>query len=488
MGSIGGLSSERPENEEQREGLLSSPELRPSRSGGGGGAVGRGGGGGKTGARGTAAPSTQRLLWCCLVLCAALLWLMSLVAVSHPSAQELWLSSASAGGASPLPPQPGQGRTLIIYVHYPAELNYVNNLHWFIDRAVRCWQSADYLFIIQNDHASEWEGQPNNRSWADGLPALPPNARYVLHQNECWDWGTVGWLLQLPQGHPNAVDTSAYRYFILMNSSVRGPFFPRYVEEQMDPSHSVQCSGQSGASSWPSSFPSFLSSPSPSSLFTWYHALLTLLSSDVRYVGCTVNCLYWAHVQSYVVATDFVGLQVLWQADGLQNNTRPIHLIRDWAEWQRLPGGVQSLPPTGAVFLCPISYWNAIEKEMGASQAMLKAGFNFAVLMRFWQGVDFRAIPEPCHTLRLRHAEMDPTSQGVPCFRHQEIGPDNPLTALEPLEVLFIKHKKREAHPTDRRMEQLIEWEFRAQRTAQWQAAHTERRAVIYPGNLSLTS
>jgi hypothetical protein len=27
------------------------------------------------------------------------------------------------------------------------------------------------------------------------LPALPRTARYVLHKNECYDWGAIGWLL-----------------------------------------------------------------------------------------------------------------------------------------------------------------------------------------------------------------------------------------------------------------------------------------------------
>lgn len=26
------------------------------------------------------------------------------------------------------------------------------------------------------------------------LPPLPPNARYVRHPNECYDWGTIGWV------------------------------------------------------------------------------------------------------------------------------------------------------------------------------------------------------------------------------------------------------------------------------------------------------
>ena len=29
--------------------------------------------------------------------------------------------------------------------------------------------------------------------------SLPPNARYVTHRNECYDWGTLGWLLNTKQ-------------------------------------------------------------------------------------------------------------------------------------------------------------------------------------------------------------------------------------------------------------------------------------------------
>lgn len=57
------------------------------------------------------------------------------------------------------------------------------------------------------------------------LPELPSHAKYVHHQNECYDWGTYGWLLR-GSGH---VDYTAYRYFFFINSSVRGPFLPAYA-------------------------------------------------------------------------------------------------------------------------------------------------------------------------------------------------------------------------------------------------------------------
>ena len=53
------------------------------------------------------------------------------------------------------------------------------------------------------------------------LPPLPRNVRVEYHPNGCYDWGTIGWLLD-----SGKVDTRPYKYFIFMNSSVRGPFLP----------------------------------------------------------------------------------------------------------------------------------------------------------------------------------------------------------------------------------------------------------------------
>lgn len=61
------------------------------------------------------------------------------------------------------------------------------------------------------------------------LPELPAHAAYVRHQNECYDWGSYGWVLQT-----GLVDISQYRYFFFVNSSVRGPFLPAYARVSGD--------------------------------------------------------------------------------------------------------------------------------------------------------------------------------------------------------------------------------------------------------------
>lgn len=57
------------------------------------------------------------------------------------------------------------------------------------------------------------------------LPRLPLNARYVHHANECFDWGSFGWVFQSQR-----IEVAEYRHFIFLNSSVRGPFMPAYVK------------------------------------------------------------------------------------------------------------------------------------------------------------------------------------------------------------------------------------------------------------------
>jgi hypothetical protein len=56
------------------------------------------------------------------------------------------------------------------------------------------------------------------------LPELPSNARYARHKNECFDWGTFGWALNTQN-----INIHHYKYFIFLNSSVRGPFLPPYI-------------------------------------------------------------------------------------------------------------------------------------------------------------------------------------------------------------------------------------------------------------------
>ena len=81
-----------------------------------------------------------------------------------------------------------------------------------------------------------WRMQETGLFDSSTLPALPRNARYVFHANQCYDWGTFGWAIS-----EGKVDTRKYRSFIFMNSSVRGPFLPVYIPVRSHPLPSLHC-------------------------------------------------------------------------------------------------------------------------------------------------------------------------------------------------------------------------------------------------------
>ncbi len=66
---------------------------------------------------------------------------------------------------------------------------------------------------------------------------LPGNARLLYHDNECYDWGTLGWIMSA-----GMVDVEDYKYFIMINSSVRGPYAPPYLPVGSLYTH-VMCQG-----------------------------------------------------------------------------------------------------------------------------------------------------------------------------------------------------------------------------------------------------
>lgn len=160
----------------------------------------------------------------------------------------------------------------------------------------------------------------------------------LTRPNECYDWGAFAWTLRHPR-----VKTERYKYWIMLNSSVRGPFIHPSV-----PPH-----------------------------LPWYRLLTSRLGGDgnIRMIGPVISCegsphrdpaiqpdAMWRrnpHVQSWAFAVDAVGLNVL----------------RTESE----------------VLGCPEDRIDAIyHSELGASRAILRAGYNIASLLKHYEGIDWR--------------------------------------------------------------------------------------------------
>lgn len=213
---------------------------------------------------------SRMLLFAAFVLC---FWALSSVPGSRVSMR---------GGLPSLLSLSGRGRTLVVYVYSFTDEEYERNLLFFLEHGVSPDDGCDYVLVMQ-------EGAGVLRETR--LPPLPPNVRLLSHPNSCFDWGTFGWVTT------SQLDTSRYRYLILLNSSVRGPFLPSY---------------------WPADR-------------HWTSVLTSRLSDGVKMVGATISCeASWKggvltgekrqnpHVQSYLLAMDqvrFVGV-VGWGGGG----------------------------------------------------------------------------------------------------------------------------------------------------------------------------
>jgi hypothetical protein len=239
---------------------------------------------------------------------------------------------------------------LVVYVWADVDVQYLGNLHFFVEHGVRATHPVDYFFILQ-----QVGDKPVNESH---LPILPSNARYIQHENKCYDIGTMGWFLS-----QNITDTTKYKYFFIMNSSIRGPFFTPFIEH-----FGIQ----------------------------WYEIFIGRITNEIKLVGVTINCYLGPHVQSYLWATDRVGLAIL-----TSNTSGPLKCHSDYVD---------------AVY----------NGELAASRAILDANYQIASLQSKYQGWDFRK-PENSHC-----------NHGInPVYIDTAIDDIN----HDPYELVFVKYK-----------------------------------------------
>lgn len=221
--------------------------------------------------------------------------------------------------------------TLIFYIFSDTDPEYVENLRFFVEHGTKS-NHADYVVVVQ-DQASTSNAQENKIGRI--LKDLPAGSIVLHHVNDCYDLGTFGWSLKQPS---IASKLSSYKYFVMINSSVRGPFVPPYVPNRHE----------------------------------WHRLLTRRLggTTNVRLVGGSISCegmdstvqnayVSFPHVQTWLFAVDREGLRIL--------------------ETAKTP------------LQCHADRENAIiHGEIGASMAIVHAGYNIDCLLEPYQGIDWR--------------------------------------------------------------------------------------------------
>jgi hypothetical protein len=123
-------------------------------------------------------------------------------------------------------------KNLILYCYFEKDIDYINNLKIFLKLGL--YDECDYLFIINGKISIE-------------IPEKN-NIKVLYRKNEDYDFGAYNDALE-------TIDINNYNYYFFINTSVRGPFIPSYVN------------------------------------IKWYEPFINLLIDDVKLVGTTINIL-----------------------------------------------------------------------------------------------------------------------------------------------------------------------------------------------------
>lgn len=252
-------------------------------------------------------------------------------------------------------------RTLVIYnVHHDiplADSTHLENLQFFFKIGIgeQPDPHVDYIFLVPA--AGAHKNAERERNIRHMFPSLP-NVRVLDRPDDCLgcsglqdlfvgsksadydedDGMTDGFLLNsLPLNLQGFL--SRYTHFLFLDSSVRGPFLPRYTRPRST-SQVVK---------------------------PWTDVFTKRLGPQIKLVGRTVSCEIEMHVQAPAWATDRVGLQLLLEHGVLDCATDPAKARR--------------------------------RHELAATRVILGEGYRVDCLMLRYQGVDLtqlRELGEPC--------------------------------------------------------------------------------------------
>lgn len=160
-------------------------------------------------------------------------------------------------------------RPLVLYLYFETE-NARENALFFINHGLHAY--ADFLFVLNGPTDLE-----------QFIPTDLVNIQYIKRNNSCYDLGAAGEVLRAD----NRKLFNAYKRFIILNASIRGPFLPSW---------STEC---------------------------WSDAYLKHVTEKVKLVGMSYDCGgYLCFVQSMILVTDKVGMDLFLTGNTLNMHNR----------------------------------------------------------------------------------------------------------------------------------------------------------------------
>jgi hypothetical protein len=245
-------------------------------------------------------------------------------------------------------------KILVLYCYFEKNINYINNLQLFLKLGL--YDECDYLFIINGKISIE-------------IPEKN-NIKVLYRKNEDYDFGAYNDALE-------TININKYNYYFFINTSVRGPFIPTYVN------------------------------------IKWYEPFINLLIDDIKLVGTSINILDkdtnesnafynktnfvkpYTHVQTQMFAMTRECLEFLMFSKLFSNND-----YNNWSEFIAM-------------------------KEILMSQLVLKNNWNISCIIPEYQNIDYRLLNNDLNFS---------SNHGDPNFTNATFG-----RTVHPYESIFIK-------------------------------------------------
>lgn len=224
--------------------------------------------------------------------------------------------------------------TLVIYVYNAADTEHTRNFAFFLRYGISEDGVAYRIIVTKGPGVKDFPR----------LPTLPANAQYLRTEQCTGTWGAIDAVMGL-------LSVPDYQYFVVVDSSVRGPFLPPYL-----------------ASSSSLNEDEDVNTP-----LHWTEAFTNKIKDHVKLVGSTISC-EGAPVNGNAAAE--------WRGN-------PAVSAHAWATDAT---GWALLTSQHGVFRCHSNPWEQrYHADVGASLAILKAGWTLDTLLTRYQGVDWTA-------------------------------------------------------------------------------------------------
>jgi len=192
-------------------------------------------------------------------------------------------------------------RTLCIYATH----EYSFNLDFFIKHGIYEDPSIDYCIVL-NDLQ---------------MKLVVPGVTVINRENKNLDFGAWGHVL-----FSDKFNYKNYDYFVLLNSTVRGPFLPTWQKDK-----------------------------------NWLKLFTDRLDDEIKLVGTTIGwCHHPPHVQSMLLTLDKIGMELVINGGIFDFN-------KDYGHDEII-----------------------VQREVGISQLILNSGYNIACMLKALHGIDFR--------------------------------------------------------------------------------------------------